>query len=154
MNGNEVFYSVMGISEPPWAQKAADFALSVLDFLEKRNWQVSLTFCDDETIQALNRDYRHTDSPTDVLSFSLGAFVPVEDGEKIYIAGDVVISVPALRRNATEFGVSEDEELRRLIIHGILHLAGMDHEDNSADQPMLQLQERLLQQIGGGAGIL
>jgi len=35
MNGNEVFYSIMGISEPPWAQKAADFALSVLDFLEK-----------------------------------------------------------------------------------------------------------------------
>jgi len=113
-----------------------------------------LTFCDDETIQALNRDYRHIDSPTDVLSFSLGAFVPVEGEEKIYIAGDVVISVPALRRNAAEFGVSEDEELRRLIIHGILHLVGMDHEDNSADQPMLQMQERLLQQIGGGAGIL
>ncbi len=149
MNGNEVFYSIMGIEEPPWSQKAADFALSVLDRLEKRNWQVSLTLCDDETIQALNRDYRHIDSPTDVLSFSLGAFVPVDGGENIYIAGDVVISIPALRRNAAEFEVSEDEELRRLIIHGILHLAGMDHEDTSPDQPMLELQEELLRHIGG-----
>jgi probable rRNA maturation factor len=149
MNGNEVFYSIMGIEEPSWSQRAADFALSVLDHLEKHNWQVSLTLCDDRTIQELNRDYRHIDSPTDVLSFSLGASVPVEGGEKIYIAGDVVISIPALRRNAAEFGVSEDEELRRLIIHGILHLAGLDHEGNAPDQPMLELQERLLRQIKG-----
>jgi probable rRNA maturation factor len=44
-----------------------------------------------------------------------------------------------------------DEELRRLIIHGILHLSGMDHSDNSPDQPMLELQERLLRQMGGDA---
>jgi len=151
MNGNEVFYSIMGIEEPAWAQSAADFALSVLDFLDKRNWQVSLTLCDDTTIQTLNRDYRNIDSPTDVLSFSLGEFEPVEKGEAIYIAGDIVISVSALHRNAAEFGVAEDEELRRLIIHGMLHLSGMDHKDNSPDQPMLELQERLLRQIGGGA---
>ncbi|GAB6277298.1 MAG: rRNA maturation RNase YbeY [Rectinema sp.] len=151
MNGNEVFYSIIGIEEPIWAQRAADFALSVLDLLEKRDWQVSLTLCDDATIQALNRDYRHIDSPTDVLSFSLGEFEPVEQGKNIYIAGDVVISIPALRRNAAEFEVTEDEELRRLIIHGILHLSGMDHEDSSADQSMLELQERLLCQLGGNA---
>ncbi len=151
MNGNEVFYSIMGLEEPPWAQRAADFALSVLDLLEKRNWQVSLTLCDDTTIQALNRDYRHIDALTDVLSFPLGEFMPVEEGEDIYIAGDVVISVPTLHRNAAEFGVAVDEELRRLIIHGILHLSGMDHEDSSADQSMLELQERLLCQLGGNA---
>jgi probable rRNA maturation factor len=151
MNGNEVFYSIIGIEEPTWAQSAADFAISVLDILEKRDWQVSLTLCDDTTIQALNRDYRHLDSPTDVLSFALGEYEPLEQGEDIYIAGDVVISIPALRRNAAEFEVTEDEELRRLIIHGILHLSGMDHEDNASDQPMLEEQERLLRQLGGNA---
>lgn len=149
MNGNEVFYSIMGIEEPRWAQRAAEFALSALDFIGKRDWQVSLTFCDDTTIQTLNRDYRHIDSPTDVLSFCLGGNEPVEGGGALYIAGDIVISIPALLRNAADFGVTEDEELRRLIIHGILHLSGMDHEDNSPEQPMLVTQEKILRQLGG-----
>ena len=151
MNGNEVFYSVIGTDEPDWAQRAAHYALSVLDALKKQNWQISLTFCDDATIQSLNRDYRNIDSPTDVLSFALGELEPVNDGEDIFIAGDVVISVPALYRNAEDFGVSADEELRRLIIHGILHLSGMDHADNEPDQPMMQLQEQLLNQLGGNS---
>lgn len=151
MNGNEVFYSVIGTDEPAWAQRAADYALSVLDALNKQNWQVSLTFCDDATMQSLNRDYRNVDAPTDVLSFALGELEHVNNGQDVFIAGDVVISVPALYRNAEDFGVSADEELRRLIIHGILHLSGMDHEDNEPHQPMLQLQEQLLGQLGGNS---
>jgi len=149
MNTNEVFYSIIGIDEPSWAQRSADYALSVLDALGKKDWQISLTFCDDNTIQTLNRDYRHVDSPTDVLSFVLGEYEPIEGSESIYLAGDIVISIPAIERNAEEYGVGEDEELRRLIIHGILHLSGMSHEDDSPDQPMLLLQEKLLKTLGG-----
>lgn len=149
MNGNEVRYSILGISEPQWAERAADFAFALLNALGKRNWQISLVFCGDTTIQELNRDYRSIDAPTDVLSFPLGEFEPVEGEEPVYIAGDIIISVPALERNASDFHVSPDEELRRLIIHGLLHLSGQDHTDNSPDQPMLQEQEELLRHLGG-----
>ena len=67
-----------------------------------------------------------------------------EDGEARYVAGDIVISVDTLKKNANYFSVSENEELKRLIIHSILHLSGMDHSDNSKDQPMLVLQEDIL----------
>ncbi len=152
MNGNEVRYSVLEIDEPAWAAKAADFALAVLDELGTRDWLVSLVFCGDGMMQELNRDYRHIDAPTDVLSFTLGEYEPVEEGNSgkpVYIAGDIVVSVPAMERNAIEFLASPDEELRRLIVHGVLHLSGMDHTDNSPEQPMLRQQEDLVRRLGG-----
>jgi len=60
------------------------------------------------------------------------------------LAGDIVISIDTLFRNADEFNVAVDEELKRLLIHGILHLSGMDHSDNSPEQEMLKLQESIL----------
>jgi probable rRNA maturation factor len=74
-----------------------------------------------------------------------------EEGKTLFLAGDIVISLPALARNAGEFSVSQDEEMRRLIIHGILHLSGLDHADNDPAQPMLQEQERILASIKGAA---
>lgn len=147
MNGNEIRCSTIVIQNPDWASRAADFALLVLDSLQKRDWQISLVFCDDSSMQKLNRDYRAIDSATDVLSFPLGAVEPSKRGRKKFIAGDIVISVEALERNSKDFSVSKDEELRRLIVHGILHLSGMDHEDNSAKQPMLVQQEELLSKL-------
>ena len=67
-----------------------------------------------------------------------------ENRKTRYVAGDIVISIDSLKKNAIEFSVSENEELKRLIIHSILHLSGMDHGDNSKDQPMLILQEDIL----------
>ena len=67
-----------------------------------------------------------------------------ESGVPRYVAGDIVISIDSLKKNAINFFVSENEELKRLIIHSILHLSGMDHSDNSKDQPMLVLQEDIL----------
>jgi len=121
-----------------------EFALSVLEHLKKENWDISLHFCLDSFIQELNKTYRNIDSPTDVLSFEMGESYVDEDGEARYVAGDIVISVDTLKKNANYFSVSENEELKRLIIHSILHLSGMDHSDNSKDQPMLILQEDIL----------
>jgi probable rRNA maturation factor len=69
-------------------------------------------------------------------------------GNEPYLPGDIVISLDALRENAGFFKVSEDEELRRLIIHGILHLAGNDHASNDPGEPMLVKQENILETIG------
>ena len=123
---------------------AVDFVSDVLKYLKKENWDVSLHFCFDPFIQELNKTYRNIDSPTDVLSFEMGESYVDEDGEARYVAGDIVISVDTLKKNANYFSVSENEELKRLIIHSILHLSGMDHSDNSKDQPMLILQEDIL----------
>jgi probable rRNA maturation factor len=63
--------------------------------------------------------------------------------------GDIVISLETLAENCRVFGVDMDEELRRLLIHGILHLSGLDHATLAPDEPMLALQERLLAELGG-----
>ncbi|MCE1207515.1 MAG: rRNA maturation RNase YbeY, partial [Spirochaetia bacterium] len=94
-------------------------------------------------------EYRSIDAPTDVLSFSMGEWYE-DAGQKIYRAGDIVISIPALYRNAEEFHVAPDEELKRLLIHGILHLEGMDHETNDSSEPMLIQQEAILAEFAGG----
>lgn len=114
---------------------------------EKRDF--SLHFVSDDEIEALNRDYRGIDSPTDILTFA------INDGEAFPIAseeeeemGDVFISIDSMERNAIEFGVSKDEELRRLLLHGLLHLRGMDHKSNDfSSEPMLIEQEKILKEL-------
>jgi probable rRNA maturation factor len=136
------------IGSPPWLEAAERFALSALAAMGLDGWEVSILFCSDDLIRTLNRDYRGIDDPTDVLSFAMGETLK-EGNETIYLAGDIVISLPALGRNAAEFGVDLDEELKRLILHGLLHLSGMDHGDNEASQPMLVRQEALLASLAG-----
>lgn len=145
---NTVSIDWRDIDEPAWLCRAEAFASLVLESLGKDNWALSLLFCGDNFIQTLNRDYRGKDETTDVLSFCMGDTIE-EEGKAIFLAGDIVISLPALARNAIEFSVTEDEELRRLIAHGILHLSGLDHTDNDPAQPMLLEQERLLASIKG-----
>jgi probable rRNA maturation factor len=123
-------------------KKARYFAEKTLSGIGAENWTLSLVFCDDELIRKLNRHYRKLDEPTDVLSFSLG-----ETRRGRFYAGDIVISIAQLEINASRFSVEKTEELRRLIIHGILHLNGMDHATNKADEVMLVLQEKLLKEI-------
>ncbi|MDR0386869.1 MAG: rRNA maturation RNase YbeY [Treponema sp.] len=134
---------------PGWTDSLVAFALTVLDSLGKTNWDLSILLCNDARIRALNARYRALDEPTDVLSFSLGETVPDEDGDMRYLPGDIVISLETLQENTRYFRVNEDEELRRLVIHGILHLDGMDHEDNEPFRPMLRLQEELVTRLSG-----
>ncbi len=93
---------------------------------------------------ALNAEYRGKDGPTDVLSFCLGDWIEIEN-ERRCIAGDVIVCLSVLESNASIFRVRADEELKRLILHGVLHLAGMDHETNGPSEPMLIRQELLLE---------
>lgn len=141
-----------GAATEDFAISAETFALAALERLGKGNWDLSLLFCDDAFIRVLNRDYRGKDEATDVLSFEQGADYRSPEGEERVLAGDIVVSLETLERNARDFGVSRGEELRRLVLHGILHLSGMDHADNEPTQPMLLLQERLLAELGPGRG--
>ena len=141
--------SVSFNDEPPGSidpVRVENFISEVLNELNLKNWDISLLFCDDAFIQNLNKQYRDIDSPTDVLSFEQGDEYFDEAGETRFMAGDIVISLDSLRFNAEEFNVEINEELKRLIVHGILHLNGMDHSDNSPKQEMLVFQERLVDQ--------
>lgn len=141
--------SVSFNDEPPGSidpVRVENFISEVLKDLNLKNWDISLLFCDDVFIQNLNKQYRDIDSPTDVLSFEQGDEYFDEAGETRFMAGDIVISLDSLRSNAEEFNVDINEELKRLIVHGILHLNGMDHSDNSPEQEMLKFQEELLMQ--------
>ena len=110
--------------------------------LAKRNWSVSILLCDDSRIQELNRTYRAKDSATDVLSFPQADVPMQENGPRV--AGDIVISKETMIRNARSRDESIDSELKRLIVHGLLHLDGMDHDDSNVNDDMLVLQESLL----------
>jgi probable rRNA maturation factor len=138
---NRVEISAEEVPLPAWTPAARAYILKVLEKLRRDHWDLSLLFCDNAYIRDLNLRYRNKDEATDVLSFTLGG--TERPGER-YLPGDIVISLQALSENAEYFKVSEDEELRRLLIHGILHLDGMDHSSNEAEEPMLRLQEQIL----------
>ncbi|MFC1568204.1 rRNA maturation RNase YbeY [Candidatus Margulisiibacteriota bacterium] len=85
---------------------------------EKAGGEVNLVLLNDAEIRKLNRKYRGKDKATDVLAFPMN-----EDG----IVGDIAISTETARKNARRFGVNYREEMKRLVIHGTLHLLGYDH---------------------------
>ena len=144
---NQVFFRAEEVPLPPWTQAAQSFVCRVLDIRSIENWEVSVLFCSNRYIKTLNAQYRNKDEPTDILSFPLGGAVPGEEGP--YLAGDIVISLDALEENARFFKVSVDEELRRLLVHGILHLSGEDHVTNKKGEPMLETQEEILDSLKG-----
>lgn len=143
-----VHVDIADIEAPGWEADLAAYAERILSWLGAGDWILSVVLCSDPFIQDLNLRYRKKNEPTDVLSFEMGEQVEGEGGIA-FLAGDIVISLPAVERNARDFGVSRDEELRRLVVHGILHLSGMDHENNDPSNPMLLRQEELLRQMGG-----
>jgi len=110
------------------------------------NTELSLLLTDNEGIRALNRRYLDRDRPTDVLSFPMWDFnSELRTPNSELILGDVVISIEKARKQAEELGVTMDEELSRLLVHGILHLFGFDHEKSSKEaQRMKKEEERLL----------
>ena len=110
-------------------RRAAVMLLKHLDCSDK---EISLSFVNDKTIQKLNKQYRNKDKPTDVLSFSLqeGEFSNINP----HILGDVVISVDTAAADASKGSLSLEQEINFLIIHGLLHLLGYDHENTTKEE--------------------
>ena len=109
---------------------------------------LGLQFVDDDQITALNERWRDKPRATDVLSFSaLEADMP-PDGSPSVELGDIIVSVPTAERQALEQEHSLERELCWLVSHGLLHLLGWDHPDDSKLEAMLQCQEQLVAMAG------
>ncbi|HKU67677.1 MAG TPA: rRNA maturation RNase YbeY [Candidatus Baltobacteraceae bacterium] len=118
-------------------------AKKLLREVDEPDSALSLSLVDDREIQQLNREHRGKDKPTDVLSFPL--YEPGEElpGEGERLLGDVVISVDTARRQAAGYDAPLQNELYRLLIHGILHVMGHDHEQ-PAERAAMEAEERRL----------
>jgi probable rRNA maturation factor len=124
---NTVEVALSGVAAPSWRNDVARFCRRALAAAGIDGWDLSVLLCSDAVIRGLNARYRGRDRSTDVLSFSQIEGRRFTGTGCQRIAGDLVISVDSLRRNAAERGIDEHEELARLVVHGILHLDGMDH---------------------------
>jgi probable rRNA maturation factor len=102
--------------------------------------ELSVALVDPDEIARLNLEYRGIEGPTDVLSFGCDDPEPVDSDEPIAI-GDVVIAPEIAQAQATDLGTTVESELDLLLVHGVLHLLGYDHEDDE-DAAVMQARER------------
>lgn len=110
------------------------------------NVEFNIIFVDSDTIHEINRNYRHVDRVTDVISFAL------EDNETVTldhrVLGDIYICVERAEEQAKEYGHSFLRELAFLSIHGLLHLLGYDHMEKEEEKIMFSKQEDILNEFG------
>lgn len=151
---NRILVSIEeGMQEPEWLEAVEPFVQKAMNEAGYDKQEISVFFCTDSFIQNLNREYRNIDSPTDVLSFENGEVYEDEDGTEWTAAGDIAISLETLPKNASYFEVDENEELKRLLIHGMLHLNGLDHGEEHVEKgkepecEMLKIQKRIMEAL-------
>jgi probable rRNA maturation factor len=124
----------------------------VLAELGLNNVEFSVSFIDEDHMHQMNKEFRNIDDSTDILSFAAedeeDGFNFISAGRRKRVLGDILICPQVLSRNAASFGVTENEELRRLLIHGVLHLSGDNHSTNDPSEPMLVKQEAVLKKLG------
>jgi probable rRNA maturation factor len=124
-------------------RKIRSTVLKLLKIMDCANKELSISFVDDNTIKQLNNHYLQRNHSTNVLSFSL------QEGEygnvNPHILGDIVISTETAQRDAAKGDLSLSEEIDFLIIHGLLHLLGFNHENTTkAQTTKMQMKEREL----------
>ena len=122
----------------------------------EEEYEVSISFVNNEEIRSLNMEYRDIDTATDVLSFPMVEFIDEEleeeDENAEYIEeeialGDIVISMEKALEQSEEYGHSFNRELAFLLVHGMLHLLGYDHEEGASEGEMFEKQEAILREM-------
>lgn len=137
-------------------QKIMEEALEIHNL--KGNYEISLSFVDDEDIRDINLRFRNKDSKTDVLSFPLFSEDEIKEviltSEKTLnfsenvMLGDIIISVPTALSQAKEYNHSIERELCFLSCHSILHLLGYDHDTKERTEAMEAMQRTIMDKVG------
>jgi len=138
-----------GVVNEGWAKKIVQKVLKAEGVAAP--YEVSLVFTDSDVVRQLNRDYRGVDEPTDVLAFYMlprkeeadDTFALPSDG--VTRLGEIIISYPQAVEQAKEQGHATEKELALLVIHGILHLLGYDHEEPEEEAKMRTREKELLE---------
>lgn len=144
----EVDVFTEGSASIPFENITGDFfrqiAHKVFAFTETDNVNVAIIITDDIEIQKINSEFRGKDQPTDVISFAYREEpFPLHEGITEEL-GDLYISIDTALKQAEEYGVTLADELKRLTIHGLLHLLGYDHEKSQEDEKiMTELEDKL-----------
>lgn len=117
---------------------------TALSFASRDNLELTVRIVDEEEMQALNRDYRNQDNPTNVLSF------PFDDppGAETSLLGDILICAPVVESEAKEFRLTLNERWAHMVVHGALHLCGYDHLQENEANVMAQLELQVLEKLG------
>jgi rRNA maturation RNase YbeY len=115
-------------------------ARAILSDVREASAELGILLVGDQRMRSLNRQYRGKDRSTDVLAFAMRE-APHSSAD---LLGDVVIAVPTAVRQAKQGQRSLDEELTVLLVHGILHLCGYDHERSEKDARRMQRRERMI----------
>lgn len=136
-----VVVSTRGCRAPTLARRLGRSARRLLALLRRPEAELSVLLVSDREMHRLNRAWRDRDRPTDVLSF---AQAEGEGGAPGGLLGDVVISVDTAARQAAERGIGRGREAERLLIHGILHLLGYDHERSEGEARRMRRREQAL----------
>lgn len=117
--------------------------------LPAHDFSVSIVLTDDAEIRELNRDYRHKDKATNVLSFPMfDDFSQMPDIEEALELGDIILALETIQAEADEQGKSLRDHLAHLLVHGFLHLCGFDHMTDAEAEEMEKLEIEILAAIG------
>jgi probable rRNA maturation factor len=150
-------------------ERFGELARRVLEAVAlKGDVEVALLFIDEGSMAELNERFLGEEGPTDVLAFPIedepepagrspdeggtGPGGPTDLEEIPLLLGDVVVCPAVAARNASEHGVGTDKEMELLVVHGILHLLGMDHEDDDEAKLMERRQSDMLARFGSSGG--
>ncbi len=115
----------------------ADWISKVISSELKDEGEINYIFCDDEYLLQINRQYLDHDTLTDIISFDYS------EGNNLH--GDIFISIERVRDNALDFGVSFNEELKRVMAHGVLHYCGYKDKSESDEKLMRQKEEEKME---------
>ena len=120
-------------------KETANWIRTVAKGFDKKVGEIAYLFCDDEKILEINLTYLQHDFYTDIITF--------DDSYGDTISGDIFISLDTVRSNAQKYGTHFEEELYRVIIHGILHLCGVNDETEEEEKNMREAENSALRQL-------
>jgi len=127
--------------------QAVNAVFDVIGLPENRP-EISIVLADNQTVQELNRDYRNMDKPTNVLSFPLGGDDNMPAIPGTMMLGDVILAFETVSAEAISQDKSIENHTSHLIVHGVLHLLGHDHEDDAQADAMETLEKKILATLG------
>ncbi|MGY6709077.1 MAG: rRNA maturation RNase YbeY [Rhizobiaceae bacterium] len=125
--------------------RATEATLAEMDIRPSEACELGVLFTDDDSIAALNGEWRDKNKPTNVLSFPSGMTAPA--GQLPPLLGDIVLASQTINAEAALDGKPFEHHLSHLIVHGLLHLLGHDHEDDEEAEAMEALERRVLARL-------